>query len=97
MFTHIETVAGPANIVVRTIDTDCLIIAIGSKSTLDESVHVWLEVGQQLNNTLILVLISFAIVWDVYFLLESSRIILSLGVTTPLLPTGKERSDLSNY
>ena len=40
MFTHTGTVGGPSNIAVHTIDTNCLIIAIGSKSWLDESVHV---------------------------------------------------------
>jgi hypothetical protein len=52
MFFHMSLVPSPSNIVVRTVDTDCLIIALGCKQYYDEGINIWIEVGTQSKNSL---------------------------------------------
>ena len=52
MFFHLAN--APSNVVIRTTDTNCLIIGLASQHLYEESIHVWLEVGTLLyvKNTL---------------------------------------------
>ena len=52
MFFHLTNVSSPANAVVRTADTDCLIIALGCKRFYNPLLKIWLEVGLMSKNTL---------------------------------------------
>ena len=52
MFFHLANVNAPSNVVIRTADTDCLIIGLASQPLYEESIHVWLEVGTLCRNTL---------------------------------------------
>ena len=52
MFFHLANVNVPSNVVIRTADTDCLIIGLASQHLYEESIHVWLEVGTLCQNTL---------------------------------------------
>ena len=51
MFFHLKNVNVPSNVVIRTADTDCFVIALGCKHLFDPRVHVWLEVGVHGNNS----------------------------------------------
>ena len=51
MFYHLSTIPNPSNVVIRTADTDCLIIALESKRRYHEEINIWLEVGIQSANT----------------------------------------------
>lgn len=50
MFFHLANVSAPSNVVIRTADTDCLIIGLACKKFYDASMRVWLEVGVQSRN-----------------------------------------------
>ena len=52
MFFHLANVNAPSNVVIRTADTDCLIIGLASQHLYEESIHVWLEVGTPFKNIL---------------------------------------------
>ena len=52
MFYHVLLVATPSNVVMRTNDTDALVIAMGCKQFYDTSLKLWLEVGTQSKNTI---------------------------------------------
>jgi len=47
MFFHLKCIEAPKNVILRTADTDCLIIALGIKHHYSPSLKVWLEVGVQ--------------------------------------------------
>ena len=49
MFYHLSLVATPSNIVMRTNDTDSLVIAVGCKQFYDNSLKLWLEVGKKIH------------------------------------------------
>lgn len=51
MFFHLTSVPDNSNVVIRTADTDCLVIALGCNSKINPSVKTWLEVGVQTNNS----------------------------------------------
>ena len=51
MFYYLNHVSNPSNVVIRTTDTDCLVIALGNKHIYHPEVTIWLEVGVQSNNT----------------------------------------------
>ena len=48
---HVEHLAAPKNVVVRTVDTDVLIIALANLEKLPAGINVWLEMGHYTNNT----------------------------------------------
>ena len=50
-FFHLSNIVLPSNVVVRTADTDCLVIGLGCKHLYDPSLNIWLEVGVQSNNS----------------------------------------------
>ena len=52
MIFHLSKLVAPCNVVIRTIDTDVLIIALGSLELLDEDLNVWMETGLYSKNTL---------------------------------------------
>ena len=52
MFFHLADVNAQSNVVIRTADTDCLIIGLASQHLYEESTHAWLEVGSLCKNTL---------------------------------------------
>ena len=52
MFFHLKYITAPEKVVIRTADTDCLIIALGLKHLYDQQLQIWLEVGLQSNNSL---------------------------------------------
>ena len=52
MFFHLKYITAPKKVVIRTTDTDCLIIALGLKHLYDQQLQIWLEVGLQSNNSL---------------------------------------------
>ena len=52
MFFHLTDVPTPSNVVIRTADTDCLVIGLGCKPLYDASLKIWLEVGLRSKNTL---------------------------------------------
>ena len=51
MIAHLATVKAPATVVIKTSDTDVLVIAIANHSKLTEGIHCYLEVGQLSKNT----------------------------------------------
>ena len=51
MLFHISKCSTPSNIFVRTVDTDVLIIALGSLHLLEEGKQIWMETGLVTNNT----------------------------------------------
>ena len=52
MFYHVLLVATPSNVVMRTNDTNALVIAMGCKQFYDTSPKLWLQVGTQSKNTI---------------------------------------------
>ena len=52
MFYHVSLVATPSNVVMRTNDTDALVIAMGCKQFYDTSLKLLLEVETQSKNTI---------------------------------------------
>ena len=52
MIYHLKSITAPNNVVIRTADTDVLIIALGCFSSLNQQVNTWLEVGLYTKNTL---------------------------------------------
>ena len=52
MFFHLKYITAPKKVVIRTADTDCLIIALGLKHLYDQQLQILLEVGLQSNNSL---------------------------------------------
>ena len=52
MLFHISKVPSPSNIVIRTVDTDVLVIALGALHNLEEGKKVWMETGIVTKNTL---------------------------------------------
>ena len=52
MFHHIQSLPKPSNVVVRSNDTDVLVIAIGCRSKIDTELKIWLEAGVQGKNNL---------------------------------------------
>lgn len=52
MFFHLSMISPPSNVVVRTADTDCLIIALGCKHFYADNLKIYLEVGVLSNNSL---------------------------------------------
>ena len=51
IFFHLNQVSSSRNVVIRTADTDCLIIALGNKHMFQPEIKIWLEVGVQSNNS----------------------------------------------
>ena len=47
MFYHVSLVATPSKVVMRTNDTDALVVLMGCKQFYDTSLKLWLEVGTQ--------------------------------------------------
>ena len=52
MLLHINYLPAPSDIVIRTVNTDVLIIALGAMDQLDPKKVLWLEAGIQGKNTL---------------------------------------------
>lgn len=52
MLFHISSVQPPAHVVIRTIDTDVLVIALACFSWLSEELNIWIETGVYPKNTL---------------------------------------------
>ena len=52
MFFHISLLQEAQNVIVRTIDTDCLVIGLCCRPFIGSDVRIWLEVGLQSNNML---------------------------------------------
>ena len=52
MIYHLTILAENSKVVVRTSDTDALVIALGCLEHIPESIHVWLEVGLYAENSL---------------------------------------------
>ena len=52
MLLHVNYITAPSDIVIRTVDTDVLIIALGVMDQLDPRKVLWLEAGVQGKNTL---------------------------------------------
>lgn len=52
MFFRLDHISEPSNVVIRTEDTDCLVIALGCKRLFDQKVNIWLEAGVQRKNSL---------------------------------------------
>ena len=52
MFFHLAGIIQPKNVVIRTADTDCLIIALANRRNYHVDTKIWLEVGTQTANTL---------------------------------------------
>ena len=51
MFFHISNITTPSNVVIRTNDTDSLVIAIGCGQMFNENIKIWLDVSLQFNNS----------------------------------------------
>lgn len=51
MIYHLANVPAPDNVVIRTSDTDCLVIALGCCQFIYPSLKVWIEAGLLTNNT----------------------------------------------
>ena len=52
MLSHIAFIPSPANIVIRSVDTDVLVIALACLSTIDPRKKVWMETGLESKNSL---------------------------------------------
>lgn len=52
MIAHLTSIPAPSTVVVRTCDTDVLVIAVGNVSKLSKNIHVYLEMGIQSKNNL---------------------------------------------
>ena len=52
MLFHVGHLVAPNNVVVRTADTDILIIALANMEILSAGINIWLEMGLHTNNTL---------------------------------------------
>ena len=52
MFFHLDHISGPSNVVIRTDDTDRLVVSLRCKHLFDQKVNVWLEAGVQSKNNL---------------------------------------------
>ena len=52
MIFHAKTISPPANIVIRTVDTDVIIIALGSMHLFDPNIKLWMETDLYSKNTL---------------------------------------------
>ena len=50
MFYHLFSTQSGNNVVLRTSDTDCLIIGLSAMEKVDEDVNVWIEAGVQSTN-----------------------------------------------
>ena len=51
MFFHPKLVSSSSHVVIRTNDTDCLVIALGTKHLFCSNIRVWFEVGVKSNNS----------------------------------------------
>eukprot|EP00794_Sanderia_malayensis_P015514 gene15514-17096_t len=51
IFFHLNSLPTPCNAVIRTSDTDCLIIGLGCRSFIQSDIKIWLEVGLQSKNS----------------------------------------------
>ena len=49
---HLKSISAPNTVVLRTADTDILVIVLVCFSSLDQEVNTWLEVGLYTKNTL---------------------------------------------
>ena len=52
MFFHLKSIDPPSNVIIRTADTDCLIIALACKLNYDNQIKVWMEVGTHTSNNI---------------------------------------------
>ena len=52
MLFHVTSIPSPANIVIRSVDTDVLAIALAFLSTIDLRKKVWMETGLVSKNSL---------------------------------------------
>ena len=52
MIFHVTSIEENSNVVIRTADTDVLIIALGSITQIPRYINLWLEVGLYSKNTL---------------------------------------------
>ena len=52
IFFHVSSLENQSNVIIRTADTDCLIIGLECRKKLDPSLKIWLEVGVQSRNNL---------------------------------------------
>ena len=52
MFYHVSLVAAPGKVIMRTNDTDALVIAMGCKQFYENSLKLWFEFGTQSKNTI---------------------------------------------
>ena len=52
MLFHVASIPSPANIVIRSVDTDALVIALACLSTIDPHKKVWMETGLESKNSL---------------------------------------------
>ena len=52
MLFHVASIPLPANIVIKSIDTDLLAIALAFLSTIDPCKQVWMETGLESKNSL---------------------------------------------
>ena len=44
MFFHLKSIDPPSNVITRTADTDCLIIALACRLNYDNQIKAWMEV-----------------------------------------------------
>jgi hypothetical protein len=49
MFYHLTSVANNSNVIIKTADTDCLLIGLGCKDKFPTLINLWFEVGTQNN------------------------------------------------
>ena len=52
MLFHVASIPSPANIVIRSVDTDVLVITLACFSTIDARKKVWMETGLESKNFL---------------------------------------------
>ena len=52
MLFHVASIPSPANIVIRSVDTDVLVIALTCLSTVDPRKKVWMETGLESKSSL---------------------------------------------
>ena len=66
IFHHVNSIVTPANLVIRTRDSDLIVMALGIFHNLQNDLNLWLEIGSFTDNSL-----EYVNVNELYMLLGS--------------------------
>jgi len=98
MFFHVSTLPRNTNVVVRTSDTDCLVIGLASVEKFPDNCNVWLEVGIQSKNTQRYISLNNCTMnWEISYAALYLAIMHSRDVTTQLPSANEAKHVLSMF